>query len=147
MSGRLVLEDFPPRRWQPTGRGKAADIARVLSPNGRAHWRVQNAAKQHIHALIWYAAYAASTCGADWPHVAAPARLRLRYVRPVQRDRDQDNWTSGVSKAVIDGLVKAGVLDGDDSTRLQLAPVEIVTEPGRCALELVVEALGGGEPG
>jgi hypothetical protein len=66
--------------------------------------------------------------------------LHMTYVMPNERARDQDNYSgSGVTKAVIDVLVKGQWLDGDDTARLRLAPVEIRVEKGRRALELQLE--------
>jgi len=72
-----------------------------------------------------------------------PVLLRICYVVPDHRARDQDNYSTGVTKAVIDCLVKGQWLDGDSTNMLRLAPVEIRVEKGRRALELTFETTSG----
>jgi hypothetical protein len=124
-SARLILEDFPPARWRYSRTKPPADLARVLSPNGRYDWYTRWLATRYVQARVWLAVRSKSILP-----VSPPARLQLTYVRPTQRARDTDNWTSGVTKALIDGLVKSKVLAGDDAERLQLSPVRLVVEPG-----------------
>jgi hypothetical protein len=133
MAGRLVLEDFPPAQWA-VSRRQHADLARVLSPNGRYCWQTRAKAVRWVQYQVW-----AALQQQDVAQQPAPARVRLTYVRPTRRQRDQDNWGTGVSKATLDGLVKAGVLEGDDSERLALEPVQFVVEPGRRALVIEIE--------
>lgn len=72
--------------------------------------------------------------------VSPPARLTLRYVFPDARARDPDNFAI-VGKPIVDGLVRAGILAGDDAARL-IERVEIVTDrdTGR-RLDVVLEGV------
>jgi hypothetical protein len=69
--------------------------------------------------------------------VAPPVRVTLRYVMPDARVRDEDNFAI-VGKSAIDGLVKAGILAGDDSKRLTERVVFVIS-PGARRLEIVIE--------
>jgi hypothetical protein len=74
--------------------------------------------------------------------VSPPVLVTLRYVMPDARARDADNFAI-VAKPVIDGLVKSGILAGDDSKRLT-ERVVFVKSPGARRLEIVLERLPGG---
>lgn len=74
--------------------------------------------------------------------VPSPALLTLRYVFSDARARDQDNFAV-IAKPVVDALVKAKLLDGDDAARLTCR-VEFVKEPGARRLEVVLEPAGRG---
>lgn len=127
----LVLENFP-----------RPEIARALSPNGRAHWAVKRKARLNV---VDHVTVAAIKSGLRL--MQAPVLIRLKYVMPDHKLRDQDNYSGGgVTKAVIDTLVNGQWLEGDDSARLQIAPVELVTEKGRRALEITLENLPPGAP-
>ena len=119
----LILEDFP-----------RPDIARTLSPNGRAHWTAKRKARLSV---IDYVVVHAIKSGLR--RMPAPVQLYLTYIMPDRRTRDQDNYSTGVTKAVIDILVKGQWLDGDSTDLLRLAPVEVRVEKGRRALELRFE--------
>ena len=119
----LVLHDFP-----------SPKLARTLSPNGRPHWRTKVLSTRHVNEVV-----------AGWANlqgilpVGGPARLTIRYVMPIARKRDQDNYTTGVTKALIDGLVRSEILLGDDTALLTLAPVELVVERGELRTEVTIE--------
>ncbi len=134
-SARLVLDDFPSARWRYSRTRPPADLARVLSPNGRHDWYTRWLATRYVQARVWLAVRHVGTSS-----VPPPARLQLTYVRPSHRARDTDNWTSGVTKAVIDGLVKVKVLAGDDAAQLYLERVRLAVEPGRCYLVVEISA-------
>lgn len=78
--------------------------------------------------------------------VPPPAAVTLRYVFGDARHRDPDNFAI-IAKPCIDGLVRAGILAGDDGARLTQR-VEFVKEPGSRRLEIIVTPApdaGGGE--
>jgi hypothetical protein len=70
--------------------------------------------------------------------VAPPVRLTLRYVFSDDRHRDADNFAV-IAKPVVDGLVKSGVLSGDNAARLPTPAVEFVKERGARRLEIILE--------
>jgi hypothetical protein len=121
---QLILENFP-----------RPDSARTLSPTGRAHWAAQRKARLHVADVVIVQAIRMGL-----KRMRGQVMLQMTYVMPNERARDQDNYSgSGVTKAVIDVLVKGGWLDGDDTARLRLAPVQIRVEKGRRALKLRFE--------
>jgi hypothetical protein len=124
----IVIEDFP-----------RPEIARQLSPNGRAHWAIRHKARQSV---IDHVTAAAIRGGLR--HMRGLVVLHATFVYGEQRTRDQDNLTTGVTKAVIDCLVKGNWLDADDMTHFRLAPVEVRLEKGRRALELRFEERSAG---
>ena len=68
--------------------------------------------------------------------VAPPVTVTLRYVMPDARHRDVDNFAA-IGKPVVDGLVRSGILAGDNAARLTQR-VEFVKEPGARRLEIVI---------
>jgi len=76
--------------------------------------------------------------------VPPPVRVTLRYVFSDNRHRDDGNF-SLVAKPVLDGLVRSGILAGDNHARLR-ERVEFVKEAGARRLEVVIEPLDSGEP-
>lgn len=130
MKQALVLEDFP-----------RPEIARTLSPNGRAsHWAKSRAKIKVLEALK------VALQQANLQPMEPPIVMRARFTYPVERRRDDDNLATGVLKVLRDGLVKAGVVP-EDNTKVfrQLSP-EVNVERGvrRLTLELA-EAEGRSE--
>jgi Holliday junction resolvase RusA-like endonuclease len=121
---RLVLDDFPDPR-----------LARQLSPNGRAHWGARVAARDRVARHV----VAAVLLEVLPRPILPPVVLAPVYVFPDHRRRDADNLSTGVLKAVIDCLVRCGVLVGDHLDVLRLAPVEVLVEKGERRLELRLE--------
>jgi Holliday junction resolvase RusA-like endonuclease len=126
--GRLELDNFP----RPS-------VARTLSPNGRAH----HMAKYHaVQAVQTHVKVMATMAGLR--PMEGLVSLKLTYVLPQHRRRDTDNYSGGgVTKAVIDALVRGGYLEADDTDHLRLLPVEIRVERGKRSLELTFETSGG----
>jgi hypothetical protein len=73
--------------------------------------------------------------------VPPPVRVTLRYVFPDARHRDADNFAV-IGKPVVDGLVRSGILAGDNAARLTQR-IEFVKEAGGRRLEVLIEALEG----
>lgn len=129
-SGRsqtIVLLDFP-----------APDIARALSPNGRAHWAAKKRAKTEVRTALWEAL----TRARPRP-TAPPVLVRYRWVVPDRKKRDLDNHSTGVVKAVQDYLVQEGLFPGGDHSTALTSQVEIVYEKGQRRLEIVIEPAEG----
>jgi hypothetical protein len=120
----LTIEDFP-----------RPEVARTLSPNGRSHWAVKRKARLTVVDHVTTAAIRGGL-----RRMKGLVVLHMVYVYPQERTRDADNLSgAGVTKALIDCLVKGGWLDADDTTHLRLAPVEVRVEKGRRAVELRFE--------
>lgn len=129
MTPTLVLEDFP-----------SPQLARTLSPNGRAHWRVRMQARHTVHAAVFSATD--RRFGDDV--VRGPIALFVVYVRPTRTRVDLDNLSTGVTKAAIDALVRCGLIDGDDSTIVRRLNVQTRYEKGRRALEITLVPINEG---
>jgi hypothetical protein len=119
----ITIEDFP-----------RPEIARQLSPNGRAHWAVRQKARRTV---VDHVTAAALRGGLQ--RMRGLVVLHVTFVYGEHRTRDQDNLTTGVMKALIDCLVKGGWLAADDMTHLRIAPVDVRIEKGRRAVELRFE--------
>ena len=123
-SQTLVLWDFP-----------RPDVARLLSPNGRAHWAAKRKARLSVmdHVVV-----AGITSGLKvmWGGMVT---LYPTFVYPDHRKRDDDNLATGVMKAVRDSLVQAQWLEADDLEHLRQMPVEVRVEKGHRSLELRFE--------
>lgn len=116
----LVLVDFP-----------RPDIARILSPNGRAHWRAKYAAVASVDHLVTSIALIQKL-----QPMQGFITIEPRFIYPVSRKRDDDNLATGVMKVVRDVLVKRGYLLADDMEHLRQLPVVVRVEKGRRALVL-----------
>jgi hypothetical protein len=124
-SGRsqtLVFNGFP-----------SVSQAKMLGPNGGT-WSpyVVNRVRKRIHETVKMLALLQ-----EIRPMRPPVLVTLRYVFGEDRQRDADNFAV-VGKPVIDGLVRAGVLEGDDAKRLT-ERVEFVVERGARRLEVILE--------
>lgn len=121
---RLVLADFPtPLEY------------RVLGPNsGTANRYALNTMKQQVQKRV-----GVEVKRQDIRSVPAPAAIVLRYVFPDVRERDEDNLGI-IAKPVVDGLVRAKILAGDDSRRLKRR-IEVVKERGARRLEIEIREI------
>lgn len=83
--------------------------SRVLSPNGRAHWRELAKAKKQYRLIAFVMA---RKCGVLGGMVKGDQRLRLTltFHPAVKRDRDIDNLLASM-KAGLDGLADALMVD------------------------------------
>ena len=88
--------------------------ARILSPNGRAHWAKVHRAKQDAR---WLAKLCARLRLGDSPTPYFPAGTRVRITAtawPRQRNHDHDDDNLKAScKAYLDGFTDAGVWADD----------------------------------
>lgn len=121
----IVLEDFP-----------STEVARTLSPNGRAHFGSVIRAKKAVRDRI----VAAVHMQEPFP-VAPPARVLYRWIVPDKRKRDLDNHGTGVVKVIQDSLVRLGVLPGGDHAEVLTSRVEIVVQKYRRAMEICAEPI------
>lgn len=123
----LRIEDFP-----------SPQVARALSPNGRAGYWARVRAKRLVAERVMVEL---QRQGVQPMH--GRVRLTVRWVFPQRRRRDADNHAGGgCVKAAIDVLEQAHIIPADDSDHLELAPVELVVEPGQRRMELRLEAAG-----
>lgn len=79
--------------------------------NGREHWRRKAALTRHWRALAMVLARRELNTG-RWQRLDR-AHITITLDWPDQRRRDPANW-SPLAKAIVDGLVDAGVLPDDD---------------------------------
>lgn len=91
-----IISGIPPSNNQFIGRNK--------------RWQYQDA-KKHWADLISLA------CRPKPPEPLKKCRVHLHYMFPDKRRRDPDNYSG---KFILDGLVKAGILEDDNFTNIQL---------------------------
>jgi Holliday junction resolvase RusA-like endonuclease len=121
----LVLEDFP-----------RPEIARALSPNGRAHWAAKKKVREQVEWIVGNAIFDQRLSDALLGH---RVRITYRWVFPDRRKRDLDNHSSGVIKVVQDSFVRIGLIDADDTSCVVATATEITVERGRRALIVTLE--------
>lgn len=93
-----------------------------LSPNARVGWREKaKVTAQYREDCGWLAKNAWLTVGL----VAPPVRATVTFVVPDRRKRDLDNLLA-MLKPAWDGLVDAGVLEGDDSERFSVGETNVL---------------------
>lgn len=120
----LILEDFP----------SVADV-KLLGPNsGSANRYALGRARKAVQVRVCVAVLRQGIRS-----VPPPVHVILRYVMPDDIHRDADNFAA-IGKPAIDGLVRSGILAGDNAARLTQR-VEFVKERGRRALEIVLEPI------
>jgi hypothetical protein len=93
----------------------------MLSLNDRKHWAARNRVAQQLKQAAWAMALGVR------PPVVPPlgrAEVTVEYQPPDRRERDPDN-IAAAGKPLIDGLVAAGLLTGDDSARVAAVRFEI----------------------
>jgi hypothetical protein len=130
----LVLDRFPD-----------PEMARCLSPNGRAHWASKKQAREYVAQHVWYCA---RMQGLE-PMLDGVVTMWPTFIYPVHRRRDDDNLASGILKSLRDCLVRRRLIEADDLEHLRQMPVEVRVERGRRALELRFEVAAprGTDPG
>ncbi len=106
---------------------------------GKRHWAQVAAAAKEWHLLV----------GAEVNRVGGAPRdpweralVTLRYFFPCYRRRDPDNAVAG-AKAVLDGLVHAGLLVDDTFDNVALAVEKGGVDAGRPRLEVHVRRVTG----
>lgn len=116
----LVLPNFP-----------RPDMARALSPNGRAHWAVKRKARVYVveHVMLY-----ARQAGLQ--PMRGMVTLWPIFTYPDNRRRDDDNLATGVMKAVRDCLVNGGWLVADDTDHLRQMTPGVSVVKGQRSLEL-----------
>jgi hypothetical protein len=121
----LILDRFP-----------STAAVRLLGPNsGHGNRYAVSACRQFVKG--W--AYLEARRQGIRP-VQPPVDVTLRYVFADNRARDVDNFAM-IGKPILDGLVKAGILEGDDAKRLREQVVFVVEKHAR-RLEVVLAPAG-----
>lgn len=117
----LILDGFP-----------SAEVVRLLGPNSGHGNRYAVSAYRQV--LKGWVKIQAERQGIK--PVRPPVDVTLRYVFADARARDVDNFAL-IGKPILDGLVKAGILEGDDAKRLREQVVFVVEKHAR-RLEVVL---------
>lgn len=109
-------------------------LARTLSPNGRAHHMARHRTTEGVHMQVALAAR-----GAGLRPMHGLVTLRVTYVFPQHRKRDDDNYSTGVLKAVRDALVRGGWLEADDAEHVRQERPVFVVERGQRRMVVELE--------
>ncbi len=100
----------------------------ALSPNAcrYSHWSHRDKARKEWRELVYYLAVEAKD---RYPYDKPfhKARLTWTFIYRLNRKRDADNLISAC-KVAQDSLVKAGIIEADDSEHLILMPVNIIVD-------------------
>lgn len=104
----------------------------LLSANGREHWRARHAITRDLRDLACLLARN--------KHIPKLEKVKIKatYHPPDRRRNDADNCHPSV-KALVDGLVDAGVLDDDDNSHVlstEIVPGAIVKK-GQLIIEVI----------
>lgn len=107
-------------------------------PNGNelhrmTHWAVR-ASREEWRLKAW-----ASARRQELEPVRGPVRLRVTWHFKVNRRRDLDNLIAGL-KPVLDGLVDAGLIEGDDTRTVREITGRVLINPGPVGLVLRIES-------
>lgn len=105
----------------------------------RTHWTAQRDAKQAVQTAVWALAKQQKIPRLDRCVVA------LTWYAAGRTRRDPDSLGPMV-KASLDGLVHAGVIEDDDSTRVVAVVLRVVTGAKPARVELVVLAGAAADP-
>jgi crossover junction endodeoxyribonuclease RusA len=105
-----------------------------VSANDRDHWRV----KARKVAEIRYAAEGAVTAAGVAVDVMPHITVGLVYVPRDKRRRDADNLVVPLMKALVDGIVDAGVVADDDTEHVTRTMPVILPPDGDPRLVLVI---------
>lgn len=99
------------------------------SANDRDHWRVKAGKVADVRAAARYAVACgwSDTTGA-LPNGADHIRVGLLYVPRDRRRRDPDNLVVPLFKALVDGIVDAGIVP-DDTPRYVTRDFPVIAEP------------------
>lgn len=110
-----------------------------LGANKRLHWRAEHRLKQKWLENTYTLALVALRTGKAWP---LGGKVRVSFIVRRPRLLDPDNaMSSRALKAVLDGIVAVGILQGDTSTHIEIGSVtqEKAKEP---EVEIILEEIG-----
>ncbi len=105
---------------------------RLLSPNARCHWAAKAARVKAARNTAKMLCLEAGTPSEPWIN----AEVTYAFYWPDRRRRDRDNAMSSC-KAVLDGIVDAGVVKDDSAVTFR--PVVMAVDKDRPRLEITVE--------
>lgn len=107
-----------------------------MTANGqrRAHWSQVRAAKRQVQdAVVWLAR---QQCIGR----LGPSTVEVKWWAKDRRRRDADSLGPAL-KAVLDGLVEAGVFADDDSRTVVKTSMSIGFDPSNPRIEILIEEL------
>src|SRR5213078_3836241 len=109
----------------------------LLTANQRLHHMAQYRIIQNLQEVIGWLVRQKRVPHLESAHITYVLRV------PDMRRRDPGNWAP-TAKALVDGLVHAGVFDDDDFTRVTGPYPAVVTGAPVLSLSLVIRDTGGG---
>lgn len=102
---------------------------RVLTPNGRAHWRQKAKCMRKDKEAVYVAVRSLGGSSRDSPALTH-AHVKVTFYVTVAARRDADNLLSSL-KGVLDGLVDAGVLVDDSLDVIGMPEIAVVVDKAR----------------
>lgn len=110
-----------------------------LANGPHGHWRVRQKKLQAAQTMVW-----ASGKHAGIEPVTGPVRVTVTFVFAQKRRRDTDNLYSR-AKGVVDGLVKGGWIEDDNTEVLELHVLSAVSIEKRKSTRITLEPLAAGQ--
>ncbi|MHA7813245.1 MAG: RusA family crossover junction endodeoxyribonuclease [Phycisphaerales bacterium] len=105
---------------------------RVLSPNGRAHWRKKHQAQKKQKECAYLCTMGSTLRGA----MLERARVSVTYYHATKRHRDGDNHLA-MLKGAFDGIAAAGAVVNDSGFVHE--PVQFEIDTTRPRVEITIE--------
>lgn len=111
------------------------------SPNWRGNWSERYKAGRIYQEAVYYSCVDARNrlerlpCHPGFPPFEKP-RLDLTFVFPNHRTRDEDNLRARF-KPGLDGIVQAGLIEGDTIELLELGKITVEVDRDRAPLTII----------
>lgn len=106
------------------------------SPNWRGFWAEKYKAGKVYQDAVFYCCVDARNKGYRLSFPFAKAKLKLTFVFPEHRLRDQDNLLARF-KPGLDAIVDSGLILDDDTEHLLVDGVDILVDPERAPLTVI----------
>ena len=106
-----------------------------VSPNARVSWTAEWQGKKTYGAAVFYCAIDARNRSDDFTPYEV-ARIDIELIFPMERTRDADNAVASL-KSGLDGIVRAGIIKGDDHKHLHWGHVNITVDRERAPMTVI----------
>jgi Holliday junction resolvase RusA-like endonuclease len=103
----------------------------LLKPGAQSHWTAKARAKKEDTEMGYMRALVAKGLAEPRPTLPLGAvDLWVTFMCAQQRHRDPDNW-HGRLKGFLDGIVRAGIIEDDNSEVLRSVTIEFIIDKQR----------------